>query len=127
MRRTMRVRRLLAAFVVGLFWASAGMAGSCGYDYCWGAVAVGPDGIVARSSGRRTAPEAAERADTACGGKCPVIEVFSNGCAAIVQDSDEKLSAGFAGTRADAIAEAKGACNWDGRNFCRVRVWACTY
>ncbi|MCG6904503.1 MAG: DUF4189 domain-containing protein [Rhodobacter sp.] len=101
-------------------------AGACGYSHCWGAVAVAPDGAAARSSGLRTAHQAWKRANRACGGKCKVIEPFSDGCGAIVTDRDQAAWPGFAGTRDGAIAEATASCAWSPGRGCRVRIWACS-
>ena len=101
-------------------------AGSCGYENCWGAVALGEFGRTARASGFRTAPGAWARAERVCGRNCATIEVFNNGCGVIVQDSGAALSTGFAVTRAGAAAEALGACALAGGASCRIRVWACS-
>ena len=103
-----------------------GEAGTCGYEYCWGSVAAGDNGNAARASGFRTAPGAWARADRVCRGKCSMIEVFSNGCGAIAQDSDGAMSAGFATTRTEAEAEAMAICDQQLGKACRVRVWACS-
>lgn len=126
MHVTHLTRRLL--WVAGLVLAGAlpGQAGDCGYEYCWGAVAVGPDGAASRSSGLRTAPRAWDRAEIACGGKCTTIETFSNGCGAIAVDKDEVAWAGFAESRGDAEAEAMDNCAQSDARLCRIRVWACS-
>ena len=48
-------------------------AGTCGYDYCFGAISAGDGGMTARSTGRRTAPDALARVEKICGTRCGVI------------------------------------------------------
>lgn len=116
------------AAVFGGGMAVSAQAASCGYEHCWGAVAVGERGVAARASAHRTAPDAVARVLRVCGSRCSVVESFVDGCAAIVQDSTRTTFSGFAITRHDAEAEAMAACagNGTGSKVCRPRVWACS-
>ena len=115
---------LLGGFV--LIAVTGTEARSCGYDRCFGALALGPNGITARSSGQRTAPEAAERVERACGGQCNRIEVFHSGCAAMAQAPLGLPEFGFGSDRASAQGEALLYCRQNGGKGCRVRAWVCS-
>jgi len=115
---------LCAALTFSL--SDPGLAGSCGYEYCWGAVAAGENGVAARASGFRTAPDAWTRADRVCQQNCKTIEVFSNGCGAIAQNSDEAMFAGFAESRSAAESEVLALCDKQDGGVCRVRISACS-
>ena len=112
--------------VLVLLGTNQAMAGACGHDYCWGAVAAGPGGYAGRSSGLRTAPEAADRAAAACGPNCDRAEVFSNGCGAVVQAPDGRRIAGFGLDRLQAVEDARSSCPRP-KKQCIVRVWACSH
>ena len=100
-------------------------AGECGYDYCWGALAVGPYGAAGRATGMRTAPGAAARALETCGANCEAPEVFVNSCAAFAESSKGERAFGWQDTRALAETAATKACEKDGE-ACRIRIWACS-
>ena len=70
------------ALTVGLLTISNAVAGSCGYDRCWGAVAIGPNGQAwAHSySSERAAINAIANN---CRGRCSTIKTFYNTCGAI--------------------------------------------
>lgn len=121
------VRSFLLAMVLAGFSAGSGaLAGSCGHDYCWGAVAVGKNGSASRSSGLRTAPDAVARATKACGANCVLVEPFVNGCAAIAQSFERALFPGFADSDVDARGEALAQCEAHSKYACRIRVEACS-
>lgn len=111
-----------AVVVVGADGAMAG--GKCGYEWCWGSVAIGPDGRAGRASSMRTAPDAAQRARDVCGEDCSV-EVFHNSCGAIARAFDGSWAYGGGDSRQIALDEAVAACEVDGKH-CNVVNWACS-
>ena len=118
--------RLVAALMLSVAVAApAGAAGLCGYEYCWGALAVGPDGARSRSSGLRTAPWAHDLAKQRCGESCDTVEVFYNGCAAIAEAQGGARHLGFGMTGKAAVDSAMADCGAGGA-VCRARVWACS-
>ncbi len=126
MFRTSTIGRVLAASLMLGLAAGAAQAGKCGYEICFGAVATGADGIVARAGGHRTAPAARDRADRVCLGKCDRIEVFHSGCGALAASPGGQQGAGFGLSRRAAEAEALADCLSLGAGACFVRVWACS-
>ena len=122
----MRDVGICALGVVLAIAVSGTQAGACGYERCFGALALGPNGIMARSSGQRTAPGAHERANVACGEKCDRIEVFHSGCAAMAQAPMGAQDFGFGVDRASAEGEALLLCALQGGEACRVRAWVCS-
>ena len=107
-----------------LFGAGPALAGDCGYDYCWGALAIGPDGATGRASSMRTAPWAHDRAADLCGGDC-AVEMFYNSCAAIARDRTGAWAFGWDPVRDRAFEKAMAGCEADG-GTCRVATWACS-
>ena len=101
-------------------------ASACGYDRCFGALALGPNGVTVRASGQRTAPAAHDRASRACGGHCDRIEVFHSGCAAIAQAPLGQPEFGFGIDREAARDDALELCAESGDRGCRVRAWVCS-
>ncbi len=129
MVRCVAYLRVLGVCVLGVVTAIA-MTGTdakaCGYERCFGALAVGPNGTTGRSSGRRTAPEAFKRAQLACGGGCDRIEVFHSGCAAMAQAPLGAPDFGFGSEKEAAEDEALLHCAQNGDKGCRVRAWVCS-
>ena len=78
----MRILRR-AALAVAMVLAPAAHAGSCGYDYCWGAVGFGPNGAWGYSYGQFSEDEAVNVAQDGCGWNCTVVKTFYNTCGAI--------------------------------------------
>ncbi len=101
-------------------------ARACGYERCFGALALDPNGVTARASGQRTAPGAFERASIACGGRCDRIEVFHSGCAAMARAPLGLPEFGFGIDRRAANREALELCRVHGGKGCRVRAWVCS-
>ena len=126
MTRNGSIHRAAAAFLAVAVSTVPGAAGSCGYEFCWGAVAVGKNGSASRSSGQRTAPDAVARAMTACGENCVLVEPFVNGCGAIAQSFERTLFSGFADDADGARAEAMALCEANSKYSCRIRVQACS-
>jgi len=120
----MRILRR-AALAVAMVLAPAAHAGSCGYDYCWGAVGFGPNGAWGYSYGQFSEDEAVNVAQDGCGWNCTVVKTFYNTCGAIAVADNGGWGWGWAPSRSDAESTAIAYCVENGRN-CRVRAWACS-
>ena len=108
------------------FAASPADAGKCGYDYCWGAITIGPDYATGRVIGKRTTKDAADAAIERCGEACSYPEVFQNSCGALAASREGRVSFGGGETQTIAIKAAKEQCEVFGET-CRLRVWACSF
>ncbi|WP_204112643.1 DUF4189 domain-containing protein [Shimia biformata] len=100
------------------------MAGECGFDLCWGAVGVGPDGVYGRSYGHRLEAEALTVAQDGCGGNRTELRTFYNQCGAMARGTG---GWGWAIESTRALAE-RNALNY-GKDYvtnCRFAVWACS-
>ncbi|MCP4820813.1 MAG: DUF4189 domain-containing protein [Shimia sp.] len=120
--------RIIKPFVLVAmyFAATSATAGECGYEYCWGAVGIGPDGAWAYSYGQYSEAEARNVVQSECGGNCDVVEAFYNTCGALSEGTDGNWGFGWAETRELAEGTSLDYCD-DYGTGCRVRVWACSY
>lgn len=123
MRPISLIRAALAALLVG-FAAPAG-AGECGYDFCWGAVAIGPDGEWGYAYDRWSEEDAYNTAQEGCGWGCTTVKTFYNSCGAIAVASNGAWGFGREWNRELAESTAVNWCMDNGRN-CQTRVWACS-
>lgn len=123
----MRFRWFVAVWVLMALVPAgfAAKAGECGLEYCWGALAAGPNGGAGRATAMRTAPDALARALSVCGSGCEMGEVFVNSCAAIAEDSKGARFFGWDADRDTALDKAKAACG-AGQGYCRIRITACS-
>lgn len=121
------LRSMMAVLAAGLALTGAGaaMAGQCGYERCWGAVAIGPGGYWAFSHSYPSEAAAIDRAQSECSGYCDNIQTFYNTCGAMAQGTHSAWGFGWAGTRWQAEQNALGYCEQYG-NDCAVTVWACS-
>jgi hypothetical protein len=124
MNRKLVPASLLACAVV-LAQAGPGAAGSCGYPYCWGAVAIGPGGAYGFSHSWASEQQAYDSAQTGCEWDCTVVQTFYNSCAAIAVADNGGWGWGYDSTRYAAESRAMSYCAEQGYN-CRVRVWSCS-
>lgn len=122
----LKIRRLCWTALALVLCTSPGHADTCLFEHCWGAVALDRNGVPARASAQRTAPEAWAQAERACGGKCATLEVFGDGCGAIVTDRSNAPALGFGTTADKAQSEALATCTATGGKVCRLRVWVCS-
>jgi len=114
---------------LGFFLSSATpiQAGDCGFGHCFGALGVTNDGLPTRATNLQTATKAEERINETCGTDgCLLVEVFSDGCAAIARYNRDGVFFGFAETEGDASAEALALCSQDGSRTCYVSAQVCT-
>lgn len=119
----MKITLSAAAIALAL---TAGQASACGYQYCWGAVGIGPNGAWAYAHGHRTEQDAINTAQGQCGWNCNPVKTFYNTCASIAQADNGGW--GFATEKTIELAKSS-AMSWcmdQGRN-CQPRVWACSY
>jgi len=112
---------LAAALLV----ASAAAGAQCGFERCWGAVAIGPDGEWAWSKGYVVEAGAIARIQNQCPG-CTEIETFYNGCAVIAQADTGAWGFGWGDTQVQAERVAVTYCTQFAIN-CEPMVWACSY
>ena len=100
--------------------------GSCGYERCFGALAVGESGAIGRAAGERTLPDAERVARGSCGAACEV-ELFWNACGAVAMARDGQWRFGWDPDLARANDKALAACDaaFPGAG-CHVRDWVCS-
>ncbi|MBN2760943.1 MAG: DUF4189 domain-containing protein [Rhodobacteraceae bacterium] len=123
MRSIPPVRAALAALLFG--FAAPVSAGECGYDFCWGAVAIGPDGEWGYAYDRWSEEDAYNTAQEGCGWGCTTVKTFYNSCGAIAVASNGAWGFGREWNRELAESTAVNWCMDNGRN-CQTRVWACS-
>lgn len=103
--------------------------GSCGYERCFGAIAVGSGGAIGRSSGLQTMPGAADAALASCGDSCSDVEVFWNACGAIAVSGSGQWAFGWASESLEAaVSNAVAACEASDevKQSCYLREWVCS-
>lgn len=105
--------------------SSPAWAGSCGYDYCWGAVAVGSQGSYGYAHSWGSEQEAYDAAMSGCEYDCTIIRTFYNTCAAIAVADNGGWGWGYDASRELAESLAMSYCMDQGYN-CQVEVWACS-
>ena len=110
---------------LGVLGATSVWAGECGYDYCWGAVGIGPGGAWGYSYGQFSETDAVNVLQGECGWDCDNVHTFYNTCGAIAEGSQGNWGFGWAGSRAEAEGNALGYCYQNGGG-CAIKVWACS-
>jgi hypothetical protein len=111
--------------VLALAAGSGAQAGSCGWQYCWGAVAMGPHGAYGWAAGQFSEQDAVNVAQAGCGYNCNVLKTFYNTCGALARAGNGGWGFGWTGSRGGAENLALGYCAQRGSN-CQVTVWACS-
>lgn len=106
--------------------ASAAVAGDCGYNKCWGAVAVGTNGEWGWSNGQFSENDAINVAQNGCSWNCDIVRTFYNTCGAISKADNGAWGFGWAGSREIAEGLSLDYC-LDNGFICQVRVWACSH
>lgn len=114
---------LVAALSLGL--AQTAAAGSCGYDYCWGAVGSSADGAYGWAHSYASEDAAYNAVYTSCEGDCTEIKTFYNACGAMARASNGAWGWASDSTRERAEHRAVGFC-LDYGSDCQVVVWACS-
>jgi len=114
----------LGALFAGAVFASAAMAGQCGYDYCWGAVGIGPSGEWGWANNHMHEDEAIWSVQQNCPG-CNNIKTFYNTCGAMAVGSNGAWGFGWAASRGQAEGNAIGYCSEHGAG-CTPVVWSCS-
>jgi hypothetical protein len=123
-----RLCQLAAMVLLGSVFAMAASpskAGDCGYDYCWGAVAVNTSGGYGFSYGQISEDAAISVAQDGCGWNCTTVRSFYNSCAAIAMADNGGWGWAYEVSRDLAESSAMNYCMDYGRN-CRVVVWSCS-
>lgn len=100
-------------------------AGQCGYDYCWGAVAIGQAGQTGWSFGQPSESAASNVAQDGCSWSCSVVRTFYNACAAIAVADNGAWGWDYEKNRELAESSAMNYCMDSGYN-CAVKVWSCS-
>ncbi|MCP3970415.1 MAG: DUF4189 domain-containing protein [Rhodobacteraceae bacterium] len=116
----------LAATILFVFAAGAAAAGQCGYQYCWGAVGIGPNGARAFSHSFASESAAMSGVQAECGGNCTEIQSFYNTCGAMAVATNGGWGFGWGGSRAIAESNALGYCAQNGP-YCEIATWACSH
>ena len=119
------VKRIWMSVVLWLALPLAAVAGQCGYQYCWGAVGIGPGGAWGYSYGQYSEQDAINTLQNECGWDCDTVRTFYNTCGAMASGSNGSWGFGWGGSRAIAEGNALDYCYQYGNN-CQVRVWACS-
>ncbi|MEW7008366.1 DUF4189 domain-containing protein [Lentilitoribacter sp. EG35] len=99
-------------------------AGSSGYERCWGAVAIGPNGH-AWSHSYSSENGAINSVRNNCNGPCSTIKTFYNTCGSIASAPNGAWGWAWNGNMEAAKSEAMSYCMDNGQN-CTPRVWACS-
>lgn len=121
----MGIKAGVLAAALSLVVGGAAQSGSCGYERCFGAIAIGASGATGRVAGQRTIPEAEKRARQICGSGCTEVEVFWNACGAVATGRNGEWAFGWDVNRDVASAKALTACE-EGGGRCYVREWVCS-
>jgi hypothetical protein len=121
----MKNRILAAAFAVLAAGATAVSAGSCGYDYCWGAVGIGTNGAYGWAHSYSNENDAYWSVQNSCQGNCETIKTFYNTCGAIATSPNGAWGWGWHDDLDTAKSIAMNYCMDNGYN-CAPRVWACS-
>lgn len=119
------LRKTFVAAIAMLSMASSAIAGQCGYEKCWGAVGVGPNGAWGYAIEYSNENAAWNRVQSECSGNCDNIHTFYNACGAIAMASDGSWGFDWGYSRAEAENNALGQCYKYGSD-CSVRVWGCS-
>ncbi|KMW59703.1 hypothetical protein AIOL_004686 [Candidatus Rhodobacter oscarellae] len=118
---------ILVAAAAALLHLGSAAALACGYQDCWGAVGIGPNGVWGYSTGYPSENGALDRLF----GECPNCEQwysFVNACGAIASASDGAWGSGWGDTQELAEYYAVDTClDYSNSGNCQVRVWACSY
>ncbi len=115
-----RILAVVLALVATPVWA-----GQCGYEYCWGAVGIGPGGAWGFAHSYSSESAAINSVNSECGGDCNNIRTFYNTCGALAEGSVGNWGFGWGATQTIAENNALNYCYQNGPN-CAVRVWACS-
>ena len=108
------------------YGATAALAGTCGYQYCWGAVAIGPNGAWGWSQEMGNEQQAIDSALRGCKGNCDVFKTFYNTCGSIAVADNGGWGWGWHGDLETPKSIAMNYCMENGYN-CEPRVWSCSY
>ncbi len=119
------MQRILGLVLGVLMMPGAALAGQCGYELCWGAVAVGNNGAWGTAYGQYSESAAVNRAQSGCQGNCNIVRAFYNSCAAIAMADNGGWGWATEKNRELAESSAMNYCMDYGRN-CRVKVWSCS-
>lgn len=115
----------LVAIVALVGGATQAAAGSCGYDYCWGAVGIGANGAYGFSHSYSSESAAIRSAQNGCKGQCSEIRTFYNTCGAIAVADNGAWGFGWHNDQELSESIAMNYCMDNGYN-CQIRVWSCS-
>lgn len=117
--------RIAALAAVSVFAAQTAFAGQCGYAYCWGAVAIGGNGMWGWAHSHYSEQNAINALQRECKGKCDNVHTFYNTCGAIAKAPAGNWGFGTGGTRESAEYSALAYCAQYG-DGCVVQAWSCS-
>ncbi|GAA6180550.1 MULTISPECIES: DUF4189 domain-containing protein [unclassified Shimia] len=122
----MKMTRVFAAtMTAAIFAGQSVLAGQCGYAYCWGAVAIGPNGAWGYSHSHYSEQNATHALQTECEWDCDNVHTFYNTCGAIAKAHAGNWGFGKGSTRQSAEYSALAYCSQYG-DGCEVKVWSCS-
>jgi hypothetical protein len=120
-----KVKRLALVGLLASGLAQGAAAGQCGYEYCWGAVGIGPNGAYGWAHSHVSEEAAYNAAQSGCGWNCTNVRTFYNSCGAMAEADNGGWGWAWDRTRELAESAAISYCMDYGYN-CRVVVWACS-
>lgn len=115
-----------AVVAAGCLAGASVMAGQCGYENCWGAVGIGPDGAVGWAHSHPSESAAYDAAQDGCGWDCTQVQTFYNTCGAMAVGATGGWGWGVADTRSAAESTAMNYCI-DNDYDCAPVVYACSH
>ena len=118
-------KKIATACLFGLITASTAVAGSCGYEYCWGAVGSAANGAYGWAHSYYSEQEAINAVQQSCKGQCTEIKSFYNTCGAMARSPSGAWGWAWNSSREIAENQAVGYCLQHGSD-CRVVVWSCS-
>lgn len=119
-----KIKTLIVCTILTVSFAGISNAGSCGYDRCWGAVAIGKSGQ-AWSHSFSSENGAINSVRNNCNGPCSTIKTFYNACGSIASAPNGAWGWAWNTNMEAAKSEAMNYCMDNGRN-CAPRVWVCS-
>ncbi|MEP2532633.1 DUF4189 domain-containing protein [Shimia sp.] len=117
--------RTLKLAMMALAMPSMAMAGQCGYEYCWGAVGIGPNGAWGFSWGQYSEQDAVNALQSECEWDCNNVKTFYNTCGAMAEGNQGNWGFGWGNSRGLAEDNAIGYCYQNGGG-CQIKVWSCS-
>ena len=105
--------------------AQVGQVGTCGWERCFGAIAICEDGTTRHTTGLRTGPDAYDKARAGCPGEGAKVEIFWNSCGVVSESGHGQRAFAWDELLETAKAKSVTACEEEGDRSCYIRDWIC--